>query len=77
ELMAGSSIIVAGSFTAGLILWTSRASYMMTVLSSSMPMWSTIDPIPVLDADACRRRESQEAAASESLVEIVSTNEPA
>ncbi|MCA9172387.1 MAG: cadherin-like domain-containing protein, partial [Planctomycetales bacterium] len=25
ELMAGSSIIVAGSFTAGLILWTSRA----------------------------------------------------
>ena len=76
ELLAGSSVLIAGSVTASLILWTTRSSYMMSVLSSSLPVWANVDPIPVLDADACRQRARMntrlEGASRQSLIDIAS-----
>ena len=52
ELVAGTSIIASGAISAGFVVWAARASYFVTMLSSSLPAWAVVDPIPVLDAHA-------------------------
>ena len=61
ELVAGTSIVVTGAMSAGLVLWAARASYFLTMLSTSLPAWAMIDPIPVLDAAALKRRTERRA----------------
>ena len=52
ELVAGSTMMATGAVSAGFVLWAARASYFVTMLSTSLPAWAVVDPIPVLDAHA-------------------------
>ena len=72
RLIAGTSVVATGAFSAGFVLWTARAGYLVTLLSSSLPAWASVDPIPVLDAAAlARRREREETLLNaESLLDI-------
>jgi hypothetical protein len=73
-LVAGTTIIVTGSFSAGFVLWTARSGYIVAMLSSSLPAWASIDPIPVLDAAALERSRQSHMVnplQRESLVNIV------
>ena len=72
RLIAGTSMIATGAFSAGFVLWTARAGYLMTLVSSSLPAWSSIDPIPVLDAAALAAKKERELTLlnAETLVDI-------
>lgn len=72
ELIAGTSMVVTGTFSAGYLLWTARAGYLLTLLSSSLPAWAGFDPIPVLDAAALGRKRERELTLlnAESLIDI-------
>ena len=54
ELVAGTVIFTSGALSAGFVIWAARASYFLTMLSTSLPAWSVVDPIPLLDAEALR-----------------------
>ena len=70
--MAGTSVVATGTFSAALVLWTARAGYLMTLLSSSLPAWTGFDPIPVLDAAALakQKRQAMTPLNAETLVDI-------
>jgi hypothetical protein len=56
------------------ILWTIRAGYLLAGLLSSMPAWTFVDPLPILDHfdDALeRRRKRKEDEDGESLETLV------
>ncbi len=73
RLIAGTSIVAAGTLSAGFALWTARTGYLVAMLSWSLPAWASIDPIPVLDADALERtsKRGTNRLDQESLVNIV------
>ena len=73
DLVAGSSLVAATGITAGYLLWIIRGGYLITMLSSTLPAWSTVDPLPVLSAagwSAVKRRDDE---SDMSLSEMVST----
>ncbi|TWT84883.1 PilZ domain protein [Planctomycetes bacterium CA13] len=59
ELVAGTAVVTSGAFSVGFVLWAARASYFATMLSTSLPAWAVIDPVPVLDADAVAKRSEK------------------
>ena len=65
-------VFVEGFFSAGFVLWTARAGYLTTLLSSSLPAWASIDPIPVLSAAALAKRKKRDGSLlnAETLVDI-------
>jgi hypothetical protein len=76
QLSTGDKIearLATGSFAAGFVLWTARTGYLVAMLSSSLPTWASLDPIPVLDAGALERRDKRKTnrLEQESLVNIV------
>ena len=77
RLVAGTSIIATGTLSAGVVLWTARAGYFVTLLSSSLPAWASIDPIPVLDSVALEERKEREVKFkdAETLVDIAEGQE--
>ena len=72
RLIAGTSVVATGTVSAGFVLWSARAGYLVTLLSSSLPAWASIDPIPVLDAAALQTRQRRETSPStaETLADI-------
>ncbi|MCA9212070.1 MAG: tandem-95 repeat protein [Planctomycetales bacterium] len=48
KLIVQSAKVLTTGFSVGYILWTIRGGYLMAVLSSSLPVWSQFDPVPVL-----------------------------
>ncbi len=72
HVVAGGAVIASGALSAALVAWATRASYFVTLLSTSLPAWSNIDPIPVLDAAAARRiSDRKEPLAEQSLADLV------
>jgi hypothetical protein len=73
DLVVGTSIIATGAMSAGFVIWTIRAGYAATMLSSSLPAWASIDPIPVLDSEALalQQRTRGKSQAGETLLDIV------
>ena len=73
ELVAGTTVFASGALSAGIFLWAARASCFMTMLSTSLPAWAVVDPIPVLDAAALKRRTEKRSAsrADKSLADLV------
>ena len=70
ELIAGSSVVAATGLTAGYILWMIRGGYLIAMLSSTLPTWSSIDPLPVLSAAGWSAKKQQDKN-DKSLVELV------
>ena len=56
ELIAGTTQAVTVALTSGYVLWTLRASYLIGGMLSSLPVWKTIDPLPVLDYESANKR---------------------
>jgi hypothetical protein len=73
DLIAGKTVIATGAVSAGLFIWAARASYFVTMLSTSLPAWAVIDPVPVLDAEAIKGRTGEllNANSGPSLAELV------
>src|SRR5205823_8987494 len=62
RLVAGSATVVSLGLSVLYILWTIRAGYLLASLLSSMPAWSFVDPLSILDhfdnaLDRRRRRD--------------------
>jgi len=51
-------------------LWGARAGYLLSVLSSALPAWTTFDPVPVLDSEAVRQQR-QQARQEQSLQDLL------
>ncbi len=68
KLLAGSSLLVSSGVTAGYVLWMVRGSYLFALLSSSLPTWAMMDPLPVLDG---QWRATPLPSAGDSLLEMV------
>jgi hypothetical protein len=49
RLVAGSATFASLGLSVLYILWTMRAGYMLASLLSSLPAWSFVDPLPILD----------------------------
>jgi Cadherin-like/Bacterial cadherin-like domain len=77
RLVAGSATVVSLGLSVLYILWTIRAGYLLAGLLSSMPAWTFVDPLPILDHfdDALRRKRRDEDGESlETLVNRQTTN---
>lgn len=68
EVVAGSAIVLATGFSLAHIAWLLRGSVLISKLLSSMPIWISFDPLPML-----REGQTPSTAASnhESLADIV------
>ena len=71
RLVAGGSVVLTTGIAAGYVLWMVRGSYLIALLSSSLPAWAMMDPLPVLDDPRWRATRLRETAASESLLDLV------
>ena len=71
ELVAGSSLVAATGLTAGYILWMVRGGYLIAMLSSTLPTWATVDPLPVLSAAGWSAKRNQNKD-DKSLADLVS-----
>jgi hypothetical protein len=49
ELVAGTAQWASLAVSVIYILWTIRAGYLLASLLSSMPAWTFVDPLPILD----------------------------
>ena len=76
DLVAGTSILATGAASAGFVLWATRASYFVTMLSTSLPAWAVVDPIPVLDSNALDKLSEKRGGPQDgkSLVDLVDEN---
>jgi hypothetical protein len=73
RLVAGSATVVSLGLSVLYILWTIRAGYLLAGLLSSMPAWTFVDPLPILDHfdDALERRRKRNEEDGESLETLV------
>ena len=56
--------------TAGYLLWSLRGGFLMATLVSSLPAWSHLDPLPVLESGPRQPgKAEQELAAVDKLFE--------
>ena len=60
QFVAGSAMVISSTAIAGYVLWTMRASYAFAWLSGSIPMWASMDPLPVL-SEAARQEDGGES----------------
>ena len=48
EMVTGVAVVVASGASLAQVAWLLRGSVVLTKLLSSMPVWSTFDPLPIL-----------------------------
>ena len=71
NLIAGSAVVATGAFSAGVVMWSLRASQIIAMLSSSLPAWAVVDPIPVLDQGAMFQAKRRSIRKGETLEDVV------
>ena len=49
QLKIGTAAVVTTSASAGLVIWTLRGACLVASLLSSLPAWTFVDPLPILD----------------------------
>ncbi|MEM7314943.1 MAG: hypothetical protein AAF497_17495, partial [Planctomycetota bacterium] len=69
NLISGSSAIATTGIAATYVLWIVRGSYLVAMLSSSIPTWAMIDPLPILNSGFG-------ADSSDSLLDMVDKKAP-
>lgn len=50
EWATGTAVATSASISVGYIVWMIRGGYVLASVISTMPVWQTMDPLPVLDA---------------------------
>jgi hypothetical protein len=71
EVVVGGAAAVTTVFSVGYVISTIRGSILVASLASSLPTWSLLDPLPVLDRRTVSHRESNEQPREESLHEML------
>ena len=56
----GVTAALAGTISVGYVIWLLRGGALLTAVLSSLPAWQFVDPLPVLDAWASRRKREAE-----------------
>ena len=51
-LVVGTTAAVGSSLTVGYVIWLLRGGSLVVGMISSLPAWTVIDPLPILDASA-------------------------
>src|SRR5205823_13461778 len=77
RLVAGSATFASLGLSVLYILWTIRAGYLLASVLSTMPAWTFVDPLPILEhfgdggegdeSDATRQRRKKDNDDGESL----------
>ena len=57
------------ALTAGVVAWILRAGSLLSAFLSSLPLWSRLDPLPVLDVTKEERQRMREQAREEERLE--------
>ncbi|MEM7316585.1 MAG: hypothetical protein AAF497_25915, partial [Planctomycetota bacterium] len=64
---AGTTILATTGIAASYILWMMRGSYLIALVASSLPTWSMVDPLPILESAADKNKPN----AADSLLALV------
>ena len=46
--MTGSAAATSASLSIGYILWLLRSGYLVSSVLATLPMWQSVDPLPIL-----------------------------
>ena len=71
QMATGSSLALTAGFSVGYLIWLTRGGLLLASLTSSMPVWRLIDPIPILASLGTRSEDDPED--DESLNTLVNT----
>jgi hypothetical protein len=69
QAIAGSSLALTAGLSVGYVIWLTRGGLLLASLTSSLPVWRLIDPIPILASLA--RRSEDDPEDEESLDSLV------
>ena len=70
EIIVGAGVVVATGYSLAQIAWLLRSSAVLTKLMSSIPIWVSFDPLPLLSKSGVAKSNP---TANESLVDIVNS----
>jgi VCBS repeat-containing protein len=78
--IAGTALVTTTGLTAGYVLWTIRGGYLLASLLTTMPAWTIVDPLPVLefppDTDGPTRRRGKVGSEGAETLESIINNGP-
>ncbi len=70
QLMIGTAAVATTGLSVGFVVWMLRGGYLMASLLSSLPAWSFIDPLPILDElDNSNRPKREDGESLESIID--------
>ncbi|WP_417738807.1 hypothetical protein [Rosistilla oblonga] len=75
ELVAGSAVVLATGMSIAQVAWLLRGSVLLTKLMSSIPIWVSFDPLPVL-SESWNRVAMDSSGDSETLLDIARVQDP-
>jgi len=67
EIVVGSGAVVTTAVSVGYVIWMVRGSALLASLASSLPTWSLVDPLPVLEQPVGGATKKKADAEEESL----------
>jgi hypothetical protein len=68
KLMVGTTATVGGTLTVGYVLWLLRGGTLIASMVSTLPAWTMIDPLPILDSSDLNPHEDDDESLN-SLIE--------
>jgi hypothetical protein len=51
DVVVGGSAVITTAVSVGYVLWMIRGAGLVSSLASSLPAWTLIDPLPILESD--------------------------
>ena len=76
DMSFGAATVVGGSLTIGYVLWTLRGGYLMASVMSSLPVWRTFDPLPILKTSYLGGGKADNDEEEETLASMVAAAAP-
>lgn len=59
--VVASSVVVTTGLSVGYVLWLARGGALLASMASAIPMWASVDPLPVLSRQRARRDGDRDA----------------
>jgi VCBS repeat-containing protein len=75
RLVAGSASAVGIGLSVGYLVWTARAGYLLSMLLASLPAWTPVDPLPILD-HADDEKDDEDPEDEETLESMLAGSDP-
>ena len=69
QISVGTAAVVSMTMSSGYLLWALRSGYLLVGLATSVPAWSTFDPLPILQSPAGNSSDGD----GESLVDVIAS----